>query len=703
MKKSLSYILLTLILIIGFPIISFALSYNTEIIGIEENMPNTSFGKINLNNNTILGYKAYGLSDKPAYQLSGTINNSFDVDIDYELHLILYDGADNYLGEIVNNEQLKANNKKRYNILVASTANLGFDFKMIQKYKLSINILTDVERGESVVNDDYYFSNYNVVVNVSSDNIYSINESFVANFKKYVNPIKKDIPTRYIYNRDLSSINKKAIISNMVVGDYYTDLLVKGNREYTIGEANSNENVKEYNIKYDYNVGKDTINKNDEFMYWLNNTWNEKIDGINFEINLPKEVDDLNVILIDQNGYEVDDDFTYDIEGTKITGCLDKMVSGDSVYGIKIVLPDNYFVGASNNISVITIVSLIVPLVSILISILIWYLLTNTKTVKNTSMYPYKRLNSLNISYLYNGKVKERDIGTILFNLCNDGYIEIVKNKESYMIVKKDNYKKNNEIEKIFMNELFKYTDQVDREQLGVAMRNMKDRITIRQDTKQNRKKLFVNELFSVKVIFWLLIIAIFVTITINSLYDYQLNYLWINLLVSGVGYILLLKAVPSRTNFMEKIIISLISLVLIASAAVFTSVDALRLNSFNLIIYIIGIICMIIIAYVSNLLPNRTSYGRKILNTIKSYKNYLLTVSEDRLKEEMINNKNYFYDIIPYALVLGIIDKWYNRFTNIELVKPNWYLSDEKTFDKDKFFSTVKEIYSDMYFSFKR
>lgn len=58
---------------------------------------------------------------------------------------------------------------------------------------------------------------------------------------------------------------------------------------------------------------------------------------------------------------------------------------------------------------------------------------------------------------------------------------------------------------------------------------------------------------------------------------------------------------------------------------------------------------------------------------------------------------------MIPYVYVLGIVDKRYDRFSNVELIKPTWYLDDTKKFDRELFYDTVREIYSDMYLAIKK
>ena len=55
---------------------------------------------------------------------------------------------------------------------------------------------------------------------------------------------------------------------------------------------------------------------------------------------------------------------------------------------------------------------------------------------------------------------------------------------------------------------------------------------------------------------------------------------------------------------------------------------------------------------------------------------------------------------MLPYALVLGISDKWCNKFKEKELKKPSWYICEK--FNLDDFYSDVKNIYSDIFVSLK-
>lgn len=76
--------------------------------------------------------------------------------------------------------------------------------------------------------------------------------------------------------------------------------------------------------------------------------------------------------------------------------------------------------------------------------------------------------------------------------------------------------------------------------------------------------------------------------------------------------------------------------------------------------------------------LPKRTKYGIEMLEKLSGFKNFLKTVEKDRLESLVMDNPNYFYDILPFAYVFGISDKWIKKFESISLQAPSWYDSSD-------------------------
>ena len=68
-----------------------------------------------------------------------------------------------------------------------------------------------------------------------------------------------------------------------------------------------------------------------------------------------------------------------------------------------------------------------------------------------------------------------------------------------------------------------------------------------------------------------------------------------------------------------------------------------------------------------------KTDYGEEITTRIRGFKNYLEMAEKNKIEILVEENPNYFYDILPYAYVLNVSNKWIGKFekkniTNINL-----------------------------------
>jgi hypothetical protein len=72
-------------------------------------------------------------------------------------------------------------------------------------------------------------------------------------------------------------------------------------------------------------------------------------------------------------------------------------------------------------------------------------------------------------------------------------------------------------------------------------------------------------------------------------------------------------------------------------------------------------------------IMPKRTIYGNKMLGRIMGFKNYLENITKDEIKAKLKDNPNFFYDMLPYTIVLGISNVWIKKFENIKMTKPEW------------------------------
>lgn len=69
-----------------------------------------------------------------------------------------------------------------------------------------------------------------------------------------------------------------------------------------------------------------------------------------------------------------------------------------------------------------------------------------------------------------------------------------------------------------------------------------------------------------------------------------------------------------------------------------------------------------------------RTELGLTWTGKILGLKRFIERAEKDRLEMLAEENPAYFYNILPYAYVLGVTDVWSSRFEGLATPPPSWY-----------------------------
>jgi uncharacterized membrane protein len=72
--------------------------------------------------------------------------------------------------------------------------------------------------------------------------------------------------------------------------------------------------------------------------------------------------------------------------------------------------------------------------------------------------------------------------------------------------------------------------------------------------------------------------------------------------------------------------------------------------------------------------MPKRTYRGREVLTDILGFKEFLMRVEKERLKRMLEQNPTIFFDFLSYAISLGVVDEWAERFSGLQIETPGWY-----------------------------
>jgi uncharacterized membrane protein len=73
-------------------------------------------------------------------------------------------------------------------------------------------------------------------------------------------------------------------------------------------------------------------------------------------------------------------------------------------------------------------------------------------------------------------------------------------------------------------------------------------------------------------------------------------------------------------------------------------------------------------------IMRKRTEKGNEWYGKLLGFKNFIEKAEKERIQLLVEQNPSYFYNVLPYAYVLGVTDKWARKFEGIGVEPPVWY-----------------------------
>ncbi len=543
----------------------------------------------------------------------------------------------------------------------------------------------------------YEITGYDVTLTVNEDNSIYVTEKIEVYFSDDRHGITRKIPLKNnIFRVDGTTSKNNAKITVVKVSDQYEiyeDTLYKvikiGDSEKTI------TGKKSYEIQYIYDIGKDPCENYDELYFNLiGNAWDTEIKNVSYKIVMPKSFDETKLgFAWGYIGSRKSDGFDYTIEDNTITGTYNGTLSSGEGITVRLKLPEGYFVRMGNfDFELILLIGL--PIVLLGISILLWNMFgKNDKLVEPVELYPPKSMNSVEVGLMYKGKVEDREVMSLLVYLANKGYIQIIDSKMDgqYRIIKLKEYDGNNVCEEMFFNGLFTRKidvnnipldfhgdfnrDEVTRYDLEDSFYGAVYSIKKYLNSKENQNKIIEPSSKIAQIFIAIIILVTMFIIELNPVRD-------------GVGVEAILESVFVPFFSLGAIFYCvfnkvdvILKIMFMGPAILFTGfiyinslAPGLEHNSRNLVVFIVGMICVLIMMYFCITMKKRTAYGSMMLGRIKGFKKFLEMVEKPKLEELVMEDPEYFYNILPYTYVLDVSDKWIKKFESISMREPNWY-----------------------------
>ncbi len=546
------------------------------------------------------------------------------------------------------------------------------------KYLLFVLLCIIMPLGVSAEEVEYTLYDSNIKVN--TNRTLNVEEQYKIYFIENTKLITRKLNEKLIVTRpDKTKTMIDGKITN-IKSDVESNVETKNSaKNISLKVSGSQDETNDYNIQYKYNLGNDSLKNGDELYYDIVNDVDAIISNVTFTITLPSNIDEKNIYFLIDNKYVDEEVISYEVNDNVITGELNISLEKNQKLSVYIKFNNNYFKGTTDNFNYFNFLSLIFPVISLIMMSIFFirYGKGNKLKIVRKKDIP-NNFDSAEIGYLYKGKLEEKDLTTVLLYLANEGYLRIVEHDDGYKLGKENSfrfeklkdYDRNNAAQELIFNELFRNRDVANLSDIEYHFADTFKEAKNMLNNEDNHKKLFFKNLDTIKLISLITILLSVLSVYLNPLHIFTNNYLFVLPLIGLIVLGLYIIYISNASGIMKFIIGGALLI-----GVSYVSVTAIMIQLKLLIIFAIGLALILIICGLYTRLSERTKFGNKVLSETYGLKYYLETLSKQELEQNISDNNNYFYEMIPYAYVLDSIDIWMKKGRNIITNPPSWYI----------------------------
>ena len=418
---------------------------------------------------------------------------------------------------------------------------------------------------------------------------------------------------------------------------------------------------KHYKIVYSYNYHD---NKNEFYHNIIGTNWNVPIKKVHFKVTLPKEIDPKEMGLsIGKYGTKgFNGGAEYKINGNIMTGETFRTLEPGEGITVRTALPVGYF---RKYYKETNIYGLLFILFFTFVAFFTWFKYGKEDKIIPVVTFetPNGLKNALEAELFIEEKVTSTGIIALTMELASKGYIKIEPTKKSFTLTKLKPWDgDNNDIERRLMTAIFGEKTEVQGSGLSTSHRfyagyekiieTMENKRTKLLYEKQNEKRTHRVNLCVIGLTFCSLLF--FSGFNLAPFFDFEMFSIF-------ATFLLLALCLYKDWDILFSTGVTLLGgyLLLIIGALGYMSSEYLPQIWTSIICLTIAIVCA------SNM-PKKTKLTNSIIGQLEGLKKYIKTTEKHILEKMLEENPDMFYNILPYAYVLGVSDIWLNRFKDM-------------------------------------
>lgn len=444
--------------------------------------------------------------------------------------------------------------------------------------------------------------------------------------------------------------------------------------------------LKTFVFDYTVKMGNDRIATFDEFYYNVVGTdWACSIANISWQVTFPTEITAEAHVYAGAYGESSVPTQTLNIDNQTLSGTYASLTPYEGIT-VRALLPQGYFSDVPRpDLYVPVIIGLAIAFA---IAAFFIKLKHDTRFVATpvVEFVAPKNLDPCTVGYIFDGRVNNKDISSLIVYWANLGLLTITEQKKQITLTKTQNAQKEITLtshEATMFNALFATSPSVTLKTINYALADaiQKAKVMVKtnnQDTYFDKKALGMQ-----------MVVALLGALCLGLPLGYahwMLNtpLSWV---AAGIAIVVgaALNFLAAERKFYEysktgKLIFMLGVLgAVVAGVMIFGLYITLNGETFGtpIALFVAATVSYVFSLFLTCHFSTRAQNSRELVNTLIGLKQFIQTAEKDRIEMLAMQDPQAFYHVLPFAYVLGVSDVWIKKFDGLIVANPGWLSSD--------------------------
>ena len=355
---------------------------------------------------------------------------------------------------------------------------------------------------------------------------------------------------------------------------------------------------------------------------------------------------------------------------------------------VKAQLPDGYWQGALDSSSLGYLIAGIMLLV-VGASFILWLIGgKDPKFRKTKERRPIEGVAPSDITYIYEGKVRFKDIIALILYMATKGYIRISEYEpKKYKLYRVEDPKNEERYVRSAFNTLFEgvYQDRaIDMDDMGTRLRrvvnNAKYDIEAGYADKSMASRTTKSKYFRIACIA-MISLAVAAIPVLTSLYQY-LGLVLTSPLIAGVLTAFALTLICLREDSKYDIDSTHYAVTMAMGIALYASVVGGQLWRFFTVsglwhMCVATFLLAMLAMFLCVIMTARGRGNAELTMRLNQLRKFIYHAKPADVEPLYREDKNYYYEMLPYAFIFLGMESWAKAFTWLDVPAPEWYSND--------------------------